>query len=288
MVRAVEQVGLDPDNGISGQHALRHRLLQPLLDRRMEVLRHAAAENGLGEFQAVGGTGRKLDFHMAVLPMPARLLLVLALNLHLFLDRFTVGYLCRRNGDRSAEAVLQLGGDDVDMHLAQTVDAHLLGLGIVLIADGQVLLQQLGNAGGDLVLVALRFGRNGHTEIRLRELDLRICIRPALRSEGVVGIGIDQLDRIADIAVSQLVGLDVGLAHRRDDAADLLGLPGREVDKLRVLLQRTVHHLEVGLFAERVRHGLKHEQTRRALRRRLDCRRLAVGADDRFFAAVKR
>ena len=58
--------------------------------------------------------------------------------------------------------------------------------------------------------------------------------------------------------------------------------------ELRVLLQRAVHHLEIGLFAERVRDRLEHEQARRALRRRLHRRRLAVGADNRLFAAVDR
>ena len=76
------------------------------------------------KFQSLAVAGLELDPHIAELAVAAGLLLVTALDLHLFADGLTVG---RRWGssrvDLHAELALQLGDHHIQMLLAQAANA---------------------------------------------------------------------------------------------------------------------------------------------------------------------
>ena len=92
MIGAVIQGGLQPHQGIAGQHALVGGLPQALFHGGEEVLGDAAAEDLFGEDHVLGLIlGLKADPHVAELAGAAGLLLVAAMGLHLFLDGLPIG-----------------------------------------------------------------------------------------------------------------------------------------------------------------------------------------------------
>ena len=78
--------------------------------------------------------------------MAAGLLLMTALLLAGLPDGLAVGDAGSLQADLDAELVLQLGLDHIQMLLAQTADDLLVGLGVVLVAQGWDLLPSGGPA----------------------------------------------------------------------------------------------------------------------------------------------
>src|SRR5205809_927429 len=98
--------------------------------------------------------GRDPEPDVAVLPAPARLLLVLALHLRPPLDRLLVRDARREQGDVHVVLALHPLDDDLDVELADARHQELLGLRVVVVAQRRVLLLHAVQRRRDLVLVA--------------------------------------------------------------------------------------------------------------------------------------
>ena len=128
-----------------------------------------------------------------------------------------------------------------------------------------VLLAQTREAGGELVLVALRLRLDGEREQRLGELDGGQLHRVVLRGEGVARVRVRELRDGADVAGRDLGHVLVLLAPHREQLADALVGVLRGVEHGRVRPEPAGEHAEHGDVAdERVRDGLEHERRQRA------------------------
>src|SRR5699024_4139942 len=147
----------------AGQDALADAVAQALFDGGDEVLRHAAADGLIGKDEVLGlGLGLEADVDVAELAVAAGLLLVPAVDFDLFLDGLAVGALGGPQLGLYLDLAQALGADDAQVDVAHAGDDHFLGLGVGAEAEGGVLLVELGEAGGDLVLLALDLGVDGH------------------------------------------------------------------------------------------------------------------------------
>src|SRR5262249_60447181 len=91
MVGAVVERPLHVDDRVAREDPLLHAVAHPLLDRGDEVAWHGAAEDVVDELEPAAALhGLDAQPRVAVLPAPARLLLVLALALGTPLHRFLV------------------------------------------------------------------------------------------------------------------------------------------------------------------------------------------------------
>ena len=93
------------------------------------------------------------------------------------------------------------------MYVAQTIQTHLLGFCVVFVSCGEILLKELCDTGRNLVLIALCLGNDRLAEIRSRELYLGNGIAEACGGKRIIGVGVDQLDGAAEVAVRKLVGI---------------------------------------------------------------------------------
>ena len=134
----------------------------PLLHGGEVVLGHRAAHDLLAELELLGVARLKAHPHVAELAVAAGLLLVAALHLHLLADLLAVGHPGLGELGVHAEAALQPGENHVHLHVAGAGDHHLAGFGVVDPVEGQILLVQADEAGGDLVLLALGLGGDSH------------------------------------------------------------------------------------------------------------------------------
>src|SRR5688572_15331213 len=108
VVRAVVELHLDVDDGVAGEQAPRQQLPHALLDRGDEVPWDDAADDRILELEALAAReGRELDPAVAVLPVAARLTLVLPLCLRGAADRLLVGHLRRLQLHLDAELPLE-------------------------------------------------------------------------------------------------------------------------------------------------------------------------------------
>jgi len=98
------------------------------------------------------------------LAVAAGLLLVAGGDLDRPGDRLAVGNLGRLQRHVHLVAAAQPRHGDLDVELAGAGDELLLGLRVAAEAQRRVLLLELGEALGDLVLVALRLGRDGERD----------------------------------------------------------------------------------------------------------------------------
>jgi hypothetical protein len=105
VVLAVQEPHGEVDDGVAGEVAAPPRLLDPLLDRRPEVLRDGAAEDLIDEAEFLAA-GERLDLDLAVgeLAAAAGLLLVAAVPLGGLGDRLAVGDLRLVEDDLDVEA----------------------------------------------------------------------------------------------------------------------------------------------------------------------------------------
>ena len=134
VVAAVQQGGFQSHHGVARQHALLGGEADALLDRREEVLGHAAAEHLFFKDDLLAVARLEVDDDIAELAVAAGLLLMAALLLAGLADGLTVGDAGSLEADLHAELVLQLGLDHIEVLLAQTADDLLVGLRVVNVA----------------------------------------------------------------------------------------------------------------------------------------------------------
>ena len=266
MVGAVVQHGLQADERVAGEHALLHGVAQALFDGREEVFRHAAAKDFFFKDHVIGLVLRlKADPDVAELAAAAGLLLVAAVGLDLALDLLTVSDAGGLELGLDAEAALELGAQDVDLNVAGAGDDHLVGLGVVDEREGDVLLVQAGEAGSDLVVLALGLGADGHGVAGLCQLDggqLDLVLRVA---DGVAGFPLHLADG-HDVAAAGFLDLGVLLAAHGVHAAELIGAAHAHVAQRQIGRDLAGEHLDEGVLAELVGNGLEHERAHRAVR----------------------
>ena len=196
---------------------------------------------------------------MTVLTGAAVLLLVLTFHVAGLGDLLAVGDLGIVQLDRGTEAGLQLGAEDGQVHIADTVDAHLLGLGVVLVTEGHILLQHLGDGLGDLGLVLGGLGGDALAHVGGSVLHGSVD-GVAGSAEGVVGVGVGELGDHAEITAGQLLDLHLILTSHDVDVGHLLGGAGADVAESLISLQHAGHDLEEGhLTHEGIGDGLVDE-----------------------------
>ncbi len=127
----------------AGELAVRHRLLDALVDRGPEALRDHAADDLVDELVADVPLHR-LDHDVAVaeLAAAAGLLLVAAVRARLRLDRLDVRDARLVQLDLDAEAALQPRDRDLDVHLAHPREQLLAGLRVAAQLQRRILLVQ--------------------------------------------------------------------------------------------------------------------------------------------------
>ncbi len=284
MVGAVVQRGAQAHHGVAGERAVPDAVAQALLHGGEKVPGHRAAHHALAELQRLAAARLKLDPHVAVLPVPAGLLLVLALDLHLFADGLAVGHARGLQRDFDAELLLEPRGNHVQVLLPQAGKDHLVRLRVGAEADGRVLLLQAEDALRGLVFLPSVFGEHGHREGRGRVLDARQLHAAAGRAERVARADPLQLRHRADIPRRKARGVLLLLAAQEQRLADAQGLARADVHKLRIPPDFPGRHPQVREPAdERVGHGPEHHGGRlgRRVGRNLD--RAAVRALGRLF-----
>ena len=182
-----------------------------------------------------------------------------ALDLHLLADLLAIGHPGLGEVGVHAEAALQPGENHVHLHVAGTGDHHLAGLGVVDPVKGQILLVQTGEAGGDLVLLALGLGGDGHRVAGLREGDGGHFDHFAGIADGVARLEGVHLADGADVAADQLLDFLGLLALHDIQPSQLHRLPGTGVHQSHVGGQGAREHLHIGVLAVLVGGGLKDE-----------------------------
>ena len=260
MVGAEVQRGLEEHQGIAGQDALGDAVAKTLFNRRDEVLGHAAAHGLVHEDQILGlGLGLEADVDVAELAVAAGLLLVPSVDFDLLLDGLAVGDLGRAQLGLHLELAQELGAQDAQVDIAHAGDNHFLGLGVVAEAEGEILFIELVEAGGDLVLLPLDLGVDGHGVAGL-------VVGHALeggdlpgQTQRVAGLHRAELGGNAQIAAADLGRLGEGLALGEEDIGELFSGAGAGVDQAHALGDVAGDDLEVGVLAELVGGGLEDE-----------------------------
>ena len=192
--------------------------------------------------------------------MAAGLLLVAALDLHLLADLLTVGHAGLGELRVHTEAALQAGDQNVHLHIAGAGDHHLVGLRVVDPAEGQILFVQAGHAAGDLVLLALGLGGDGHGIAGLGEGDGLQPDHLAGVGESIAGLDLVHLTDGADVAAGELLDLVGFFALHHIQASHLLSGAGAGVHQLHIGLQVAGDDLYIGILAVLIGDGLEHQR----------------------------
>ena len=131
MVRAVDQLDPDVDDGVAGEDARAHRLLDAVVDRRDVLLRDLAADDLVDELVARAGLLRQqVDDGVAVLAASRRsgARTCPAIFSTGFDDRLAVGDLRPADVRVDLELAHEAVDDDLEVQLAHAGDERLPGL----------------------------------------------------------------------------------------------------------------------------------------------------------------
>ena len=145
------------------------------------------------------------------------------------------------------------------MQLAHAGDDGLAGLVVGGHLEGRVLLGELGQSQGHLVLLGLGLGLDGNVDNGLGELDLLEDDLVALGAQGVTGGGVLEADASDDVAGGVVTVDTLGGVHL-EDAAEALALTVGSVDHVGAGLGTAGVNADVGeLTDERVGHDLEDQ-----------------------------
>ena len=231
MVLTVEQGDREVDHRKAERPALQV-VLGAVLDRRDVLPGHRAADDLVDELEALAARQRlDLHLHVAELAVAAGLALETRVLLRAFADGLLVGGLGLRHLDRDVEFALQALGGDLQVDLALAPEQHLVGVRVVLHRDRAVLLDQLGDAAGqlDVVLPVERLdgeGEDGFGPIRPEHA--RIGHAPR-RGQEIAGLGLLHAPERDHLALAGPVDLPVVPAHHVEQAGDALAADGHAV-----------------------------------------------------------
>ncbi len=174
----------------------------PCVDRGDVLLRDGPAGDLVDELVAPAGAGGlQGDDHVAVLALAAGLADVAELDLlHLLADGLPVGHLGLAHVGVHVELAEHPVHQDLEVELAHPGDDRLAGLLVGLDPEGRVLLGQREQGLGQLVLVGLGLGLDGHVDDRLGEGQRLEHHRLVGVAQGVPGGGLLEPDRGHDVA----------------------------------------------------------------------------------------
>ena len=201
-----------------------------------------------------------------------------ALGLSCAADGLTV--LNRRDSGRDFYLVLglELGQNQIDVLITQTIENLFMGFGILFQTDGLVFIAHVADADAHLVFIVLGLRPDCHAEVRLRIFNRCVVDNLVGRAQGIVGFGILQLDNGTDITGEQLADTNLILAVDDIDLADLFVGILDGIDNLGIGVQNTAQDLQVGDPAdERVDCCLEDERGERFVFIGFHVNRVALG-----------
>ena len=171
-----------------------------------------------------------------------------------------VGNLGLTNVSVNLELAEQTVDDDLEVQLAHAGDDGLAGLVVGGHLEGRVLLGELGQSQGHLVLLGLGLGLDGNVDNGLSELDLLEDDLLALGAQGVTGGGVLEADASNDVAGGSVVTVDTLGGVHLEDAAEALALTVGSVDHVGAGLGAAGVNADIGeLTDERVGHDLEDQ-----------------------------
>src|SRR5512138_2735299 len=231
VVAAVEDLDLEVDHRVAGEHAARHGLLDALLDRVDELLRDDAADGLVRELEALARLLRdEAQPAVAVLAAAAGLADVAALRLDLPRDGLAVGDLGLADVRLDLELPEHAVDEDLEVELAHAPDDGLAGLLVGVDAEGRVLHLEAVEGDAHLVLVGLRLRLDRDVDHRLRELHPLEDDRRVLGAERVARGRGAEADGGGDVARVDLLDLLALVRVHLEEAADALLLVLRRVE----------------------------------------------------------
>ena len=136
----------------------------------------------------------------------------------------TVGDLGLAHVAVNVELATQTVDDDLEVQLAHAGDDGLTGLLVGVDLEGRVLLGELGEANGHLVLLGLGLGLDGDVDDGVGELDGLEDDRVGLVAEGVTGGGVLHADAGDDVAGGALLTVNALVGVHLEDAAQTLAV----------------------------------------------------------------
>ena len=164
------------------------------------------------------------------------------------------------------------------MLLAQTTDDLLVGLGVVLVAQGGVFFHQAGQRAADLALVALLGHGDCHEQAGQREDGSGQLDDAGRIAEGVAGLGRNELCHRTDVTGADAVSVHLFLADDGQRLRDLLDLAGAGVDQRLTGRDLAADDPQIAQLAhEGVRHGLEDVGGGGLVLGAVELHRLAVG-----------
>ena len=158
------------------------------------------------------------------------------------------------------ELAAQAVDDDLQVQLAHAGDDGLAGLVVGVDLEGRVLLGELGQAHGHLVLLGLGLGLNGNGDDRRGELDGLEDDRVLLVAEGLAGGGVLEADAGDDVTGGAGVTVNALVGVHLEDAAQTLAVVLDRVVDVGARLGLTGVDADVGELADvGVGHDLEGE-----------------------------
>ena len=260
MVGAVDEGHLDVDHGVAGDDATLQGLLDALVDRGDVLLGHDAADDGVDELVALALlVGLHVDDRVTILAAATGLADELALGvLHGVASGLAVGDLRLAHVAVDLELTAQAVDDDLEVKLAHAGDDGLAGLLVGVYAEGRVLLGQLGETNGHLLLLGLGLGLNGNVDDGIGELDGLEDDGLVLVAEGVTGLGVLEANAGNDVAGRALLTVNTVVGVHLEDAAQALLAVLDGVVDIGACLRLARVHADVGELAHvRVGHDLE-------------------------------
>ena len=231
MERAVVQGGAHVDERIAGEDAVVHLLFEPLGDGRDVFAGHDAADDFVHELEvrrvlfAVGGFEQHPD--VAVLAASAGLPDVLRLLIDALADGLAVGDLRLADVGFDAELAAHAFDEDVQVQLAHAGDDGLAGFFVGGDGERRILLRQLAEGGGHLLLVGDGLRLHGDGDHRIGEVHPLQGDAVVRVADGVAGGGVLQADGGGDVAGAHFLdfvaAVGVHLHHAPDALAPFAG-----------------------------------------------------------------
>ena len=265
------RIDADVDDGVAGEDARLHRLLDAEVDGGDVLPRDLAADDLVDELVASARLGRlEVDDDVAVLAAATGLTDELSLDLlDRLADRLAVRDLRAPDVRVDGELAQQPVDDDLEVQLAHARDQRLPGLLVRADAERRVLLDEPLERGCELVLIGLRLrldrdGDHGVGEDHRLEADRR-----RVDGERIAGRRLLEADERRDLARADLVALLAVVRVHLEDAADTLRSACRRVQDLVALLQLARVDADVRQLADvRVGHDLERERRERLVEHR--------------------
>ena len=263
MVRAVDHLHPDIDQGVAGQHATRDRFPDAGIYRGVVLLRDDPADDLVLDLDALAAlVGLNVDNGMAVLTASAGLADELALALGGRRDGFTVGNLRCPDGGLHLELAHQPVPDDVQMQFAHAGDDQLAGFVVGEDTERRILLSQALQCLGHLVAIGAGVGLDRHRDDRFgegRRLEHHV---EYLVAERVAGGNVAQPHDRSDVTGVNGIHIGALVCLEHDQAADAVAFAcARIVDGVTLLELAGVNADKHQLAHERIGPELKGKRT---------------------------